>query len=97
MQTQALFSDVHPQTAPSDQLLPEEFAESARGLAGMDCFELYGGSRRAPTLAATAEEAAGKDSEVRATADDTNAYALASCLNTPYTGEVDISSLSCKC
>ena len=89
MQTQAFFSDVHPQAAPSDQLLPEEFAESAKGLAGMDCFELYGGKKKAPALSATAEDAAQKQPEAQATA-DANAYALASCLNTPYTGEVII-------
>ena len=89
VQTQALFSDIQPQAAPSDQLLPEEFAESAKGLAGMDCFELYGGRKKAPALSVTAEDAAEKQAENQATADDANAYALASCLNTPYTGEVN--------
>lgn len=88
LQTQAFFSDIHPQAAPSDQLLPEEFAESAKGLAGMDCFELYGGNKKAPALAATAEDAEERETEAQAASDDANAYALASCLNTPYTGEV---------
>ncbi len=94
VQTQALFSEIQSQAAPSDQVLPEEFAESARGIAGMDCFELYGGSKKAPALASTAEGSGEKEPEEQAAADDANAYALATCLNTPYTGEVNFNQSS---
>ena len=87
--THAFAADGHPieYAHPSDQVLPEEFAESAKGLAGMDCFELYGGTRTAPALRVTNARDANIEREA---ADDANAYALASCLNTPYTGEVSL-------
>ena len=88
VQTQALHSDIHTQAVPPDQVLPEEFAESAKGLAGMDCFELYGGSKTAPALQAGGEGQETEQSDSQPGLDDPNAYALASCLNTPYTGEV---------
>lgn len=79
----------HPQLPPTDQVLSEEFAESARGLAGVDCFELYGGSKEAPALRTHGFDKSSSDPEVQqATEEDSNAYALATCLNTPYTGEV---------
>lgn len=81
--TQALPQDAYPYAPPSDQVLPEEFAESAKGLAGMDCFELYGGSKKAPEL-----QSVSQGPHQAEPTDDANAYALASCLNTPYTGEV---------
>ena len=66
---------------PPDPDLQEEFAESARGLAGLECYELYGPQRDAPALQASTRTVSNEQQYDRKAA-------FASCLATPLTGEV---------
>lgn len=84
MQTKAMLFPLADMSSslPSEQVVSEEMAEAAKGLAGLECLELYGPSPAAPPL--TAPDISDSD---RQKADRFQLYALASCMATPTTGE----------
>lgn len=71
-----------PTNLPSEQVVSEEMAEAAKGLAGLECLELYGPTPSAPPL--TTPDISTSD---RQKAERFQLYALASCMATPTTGE----------
>ena len=69
----------------------EEFAESAKGLAGLDCYEKFGRPEPHPPLGG------GDDSLAEGTQADEETQAMAACLATPYTADVSLNSKPTPC
>lgn len=87
VRSRALPSFEPPMPLPSEPLVAQEFAEAARGLAALECFELYGPLLEAPPLSSQADATNAGQHGPSVKQFDAKA-AVASCLATPVTGEV---------
>lgn len=89
-----------PSLLPQQAIIPpglEEFSESARGLAGLDCYEKFGKQMHsAPSLQDWEDEVlVGRARVAQEVQQDEDDQALASCLATPYAADVS-PSLICN-